>query len=109
MEVLTPMGALGVGGGCMLGRDQCLIDGARPNRIHGIGRACHGRIHMYFGWRGMAAAVIALSVTFSVAYQVSTSFRDRVDLVVTGVAQWSPQTATYDGVTERMEFFYHTD
>jgi len=64
--------------------------------------------HMYFGWRGMVAAVIALSVTFSVAYQVSTSFHDRVNLVATGVAQWSPQTATYDGVTERMEFFYHT-
>ena len=64
--------------------------------------------HMYFGWRGMVAAVIALTVTFSAAYQVSTSFHDRVNLVVTGVAQWNPQTATYDGVTERMEFFYHT-
>ena len=64
--------------------------------------------HMYFGWRGMVAAVIVLTVTFSTAYQVSTAFRDRVDLVATGVAQWSPQTATYDGVTERMEFFYHT-
>ena len=47
-------------------------------------------------------------MTFSVAYQVSTSFHDRVNLVATGVAQWNPQTATYDGVTERMEFFYHT-
>ncbi|THJ18083.1 MAG: O-antigen ligase family protein [Nitrospira sp. CG24B] len=64
--------------------------------------------HMYFGWRGMAAAAIALSVTFSAAYQVSTSFHDRVDLVATGVAQWNPQTATYDGVTERMEFFHYT-
>jgi O-antigen ligase len=64
--------------------------------------------HMYFGWRGMVAAVIALSVIFSAAYQVSTSFRDRVDLVARGVAQWNPQMTTYDGVTERMEFFYHT-
>lgn len=64
--------------------------------------------HMYFGWRGMVAAVIALGVTFSTAYQLSTSFHDRVNLVATGVTQWSPQTATYDGVTERMEFFYHT-
>lgn len=64
--------------------------------------------YMYFGWRGMAAAVIILCVTFSVAYQVSASFRDRVDLVATGIAQWNPQTATYDGVTERLEFFYHT-
>ena len=64
--------------------------------------------HMYFGWRGMVAAVVAISVTFSAAYQVSTSFHDRVDLVATGVAQWNPQTATYDGVTERMEFFHYT-
>lgn len=64
--------------------------------------------HVYFGWRGMVAAVMILSVMFSAAYHVSTSFRDRVDLVATGVAQWNPQTATYDGVTERMEFFYHT-
>ena len=64
--------------------------------------------HMYFGWRGMVAAVIALCVAFSAAYQVSTSFHDRVDLVATGVTHWSPQVATYDGVTERMEFFYHT-
>ena len=64
--------------------------------------------HMYFGWRGMVAAVVTISVTFSAAYQVSTSFHDRVDLVATGVAQWNPQTATYDGVTERMEFFHYT-
>ena len=64
--------------------------------------------HMYFRWRGMVAAVVAISVTFSAAYQVSTSFHDRVDLVATGVAQWNPQTATYDGVTERMEFFHYT-
>ncbi|TKB61876.1 MAG: O-antigen ligase family protein [Nitrospira sp.] len=64
--------------------------------------------HMYFGWRGMVAAVVAISVTFSAAYQVSTSFHDRVDLVATGVTQWNPQTATYDGVTERMEFFHYT-
>ncbi|HEX5544621.1 MAG TPA: O-antigen ligase family protein, partial [Nitrospira sp.] len=64
--------------------------------------------HMYFGWRGMVAALIALSVMFSTAYQVSTSFRDRVDLVATGVEQWNPRKATYDGVTERLELFYYT-
>jgi len=64
--------------------------------------------HMYYGWRGMVAAVVALGLTFSMAYQISTSFRDRIDLVVTGVTEWSPQAVTYDGVTERMEFFYHT-
>ncbi|MBX3328802.1 MAG: O-antigen ligase family protein [Nitrospira sp.] len=64
--------------------------------------------HMYFGWRGIVAAIIALTVTFSAAYQVSSSFHDRVDLVATGVTQWNPQMATYDGVTERMELFYYT-
>ena len=64
--------------------------------------------HMYFGWRGMAAAAIVLTVTFSVAYWISTTFHDRVNLVVTGVTQWNPRMPTYDGVTERMEFFYHT-
>lgn len=63
---------------------------------------------MHFGWRGMVAALVVLSATFSAAYQFSTSFHDRVNLVATGVTQWNPQTATYDGVTERMEFFYHT-
>lgn len=64
--------------------------------------------HTYLGWRGMLTAVIALSVILSTAYHVSTAFHDRIDLVVTGVTQWNPQMATYDGVTERMEFFYHT-
>lgn len=64
--------------------------------------------HMYFGWRGMVAAVIALSVTFSAAYQISTSFHDRVNLVVTGVAQWSSQVAAEDPIGQRLEFYYHT-
>lgn len=65
-------------------------------------------LYMSFGWRGMVVALMAVTVTFSTAYQVSGSFHDRVDLVATGIARWSPQMATYDGVTERMEFFYHT-
>lgn len=64
--------------------------------------------HMYFGWRGLVAAAISLSVMFSAAYQVSTSFHDRIDLVAAGVTQWNPQMATHDAVTERMEFLYHT-
>lgn len=64
--------------------------------------------HSYWGWRGMLAATIALSGMFSMAYHASTAFHDRVDLVATGVTRWNPQIATYDGVTERMEFFYHT-
>lgn len=64
--------------------------------------------HSYWGWRGMLVATIALSVMFSMAYYASTAFHDRVNLVATGVTQWNPQMATYDGVTERLEFFYHT-
>lgn len=64
--------------------------------------------HACLGWRGMMAAVLSLSVMFSMAYHVSASFHDRIDLVATGVMRWNPQMATYDGVTERMEFFYHT-
>jgi O-antigen ligase len=63
---------------------------------------------MYFGWRGMVAAAIALSVTFSAAYQISASFHDRVNLVATGVAQWSSQVAAEDPVGQRLEFYYHT-
>lgn len=62
----------------------------------------------YLGWRGMLSAIIALSMMFTMVYHVSTTFHDRVDLVATGVTRWNPQVATYDGVTERMEFFYHT-
>lgn len=64
--------------------------------------------HMYFGWRGMVAAVIVLTVTFSAAYQISTSFHDRVNLVATGVAQWSSQVAAEDPIGQRLEFYYHT-
>lgn len=64
--------------------------------------------HSYWGWRGILAATLALSAIFTMAYHVSTAFHDRVDLVATGVTQWNPQMSTYDGVTERMEFFYHT-
>jgi O-antigen ligase len=64
--------------------------------------------HMYFGWRGMVAAVIALAVTFSIAYQISTSFHDRVNLVATGVAQWNSQVAAEDPIGQRLEFYYHT-
>lgn len=64
--------------------------------------------HGYLGWRGLLGATIALSVIFMMAYHVSTAFHERVDLVASGVTRWNPQMATYDGVTERMEFFYHT-
>ena len=95
------------GAACLAAGNVLLMVQGRTGYVVLAGLAM-AAFHMYFGWRGMVAAAIALSVIFSAAYQGSTSFRNRVDLVATGIAQWSPQTATYDGVTERMEFFYHT-
>jgi len=61
------------------------------------------------GWRGILAAIMALSVSFSAAYQVSSSFHDRVNLVVSSVTQWNPKVAvTGDPVGWRLEYFYHT-
>lgn len=64
--------------------------------------------HMYFGWRGMLAAIVGLCLAFSAAYQVSSSFHQRVELVVSGTTQWNPQVAAADPVGWRLEFFYHT-
>lgn len=65
--------------------------------------------HMYFGWRGMLAAVAVLSLVFSAAYQLSSAFHQRVDLAVSGVTQWNPQVAVVnDPVGWRLEYFYHT-
>jgi len=96
-----------VGASCLAAGNVVLMVQGRTGYVVLAGLAMVA-FHMYFGWRGMVAAVVAISVIFSAAYQVSTSFHDRVDLVATGVAQWNPQTATYDGVTERMEFFHYT-
>ncbi|MFZ3013463.1 MAG: O-antigen ligase family protein [Nitrospira sp.] len=96
-----------VGASCLAAGNVVLMVQGRTGYVVLAGLAMVA-FYMYFGWRGMVAAVVSISVTFSAAYQFSTSFHDRVDLVATGVAQWNPQTATYDGVTERMEFFYHT-
>lgn len=65
--------------------------------------------HMYFGWRGILAAIVALSVSFTTAYQVSSSFHERVNLAVSGVTQWNPEVAVKDdAVGWRLEYFYHT-
>jgi O-antigen ligase len=96
-----------VGASCLAAGNVVLMVQGRTGYVVLAGLAMVA-FHMYFGWRGMVAAVVAISVTFSAAYQVSTSFHDRVDLVATGVAKWNPQMATYDGVTERMEFFHYT-
>lgn len=64
---------------------------------------------MIFGWRGVLAAVVALSFCFSTAYQVSSSFHERVNLAVASVTQWNPKVAVVeDPIGWRLEYYYHT-
>ncbi len=63
----------------------------------------------FYGWRGMFAAIVVLSVSFSAAYQVSPSFHERVNLTVSSVTEWNPEVAVVeDAVGWRLEYFYHT-
>ena len=65
--------------------------------------------HVVFGWRGMLAAIVALCVVFPVAYQVSSSFHQRVDLATSGMKQWNPNVAVVgDSIGWRLEYVYHT-
>ncbi len=65
--------------------------------------------YMFFGWRGIVAAILVLSLSFSAAYQVSSSFHTRVKLAVSAVTQWNPQVAVKDDpIGWRLEYFYHT-
>lgn len=64
---------------------------------------------VFYGWRGMLAAIVALGVSFSTAYQVSSSFHERVNLTVSSVTEWNPEVAVVDdAVGWRLEYFYHT-
>jgi O-antigen ligase len=64
---------------------------------------------VFYGWRGILAAIVALCLTFSMAYQVSLSFHERVSLAVSSVTQWNPQVAVKDDpIGWRLEYFYHT-
>jgi O-antigen ligase len=65
--------------------------------------------HMILGWRGILAAIVVISVSFSTAYKVSSSFHERVNLTVSSVTEWNPEVAVVeDAVGWRLEFFYHT-
>jgi len=65
--------------------------------------------HMAFGWRGVAAATVVLSISFSTAYQISSSFHERVNLAVASVTQWNPKVAVVnDPIGWRLEYYYHT-
>jgi O-antigen ligase len=65
--------------------------------------------HVVFGWRGILAAIVALGVVFSVAYQISSSFHQRMDLATASITQWNPKVAVVDdSVGWRLEYVYHT-
>lgn len=64
-------------------------------------------LHAVFDWRGVAGAVAALALVFSGAYQVSTSFQDRVNLTLSNATQGI--SASGDLATqERAEFYQYT-
>lgn len=64
-------------------------------------------LHILFGWRGVGGAVVILALVFSGAYQVSTSFHDRVSLTASNVTQWGPGAADI-ATRERLEFYRYT-
>ncbi len=65
--------------------------------------------HVRFGWRGMLAAFVVLCVAFSSVYQVSSSFRHRVEMTTAGITQWDPKVAVVeDSIGWRLEYAYHT-
>ena len=65
--------------------------------------------HVRFGWKGMLAALVVLCVAFSSVYQVSSSFRQRVEMTTAGITQWDPKVAVVeDSIGWRLEYAYHT-
>lgn len=65
-------------------------------------------LHVFWGWRGILAAMVFVSAAFAGAYTVSTSFHTRMDLAVTNAQNWSPDVAAHEAITERLEFYQHT-
>ncbi|MBL8053527.1 MAG: O-antigen ligase family protein [Nitrospira sp.] len=64
-------------------------------------------LHTVFGWRGMAGAVTILVLLFSGAYQLSTSFHNRVTLTASNVTQGISLGGDV-ATQERVEFYRHT-
>jgi O-antigen ligase len=64
-------------------------------------------LHAAFGWRGVAGAVTILALVFSGAYQVSTSFHDRVHLTASNVTQGISLSSDL-ATRERVEFYQYT-
>jgi O-antigen ligase len=65
-------------------------------------------LHLVWGWRGMAAAVVLLTLVFAGAYQFSTPFHKRISLAAANLTEWDPQSSARGGVSERLEFYRHT-
>jgi len=59
-------------------------------------------------WKGLAAAVVAVFVSFAAAYQLSNGFRERVSLAEVEARQWQPGVATQTSVGIRLEFYRNT-
>jgi O-antigen ligase len=65
-------------------------------------------LHLLWGWRGIAAAVVLLSGAFAGAYAVSSSFHDRLDLAVNNARNWNPDVSATEAISERLEFYQNT-
>lgn len=98
----------GWGGAATLGAINVLMVHGRTGYVVLAGLAIL-TFAAFYGWRGIFAAVVALSISFSTAYHVSPSFHERVSLAVASATQWNPKVAVVeDPVGWRLEFFYHT-
>ncbi|MBS0150343.1 MAG: O-antigen ligase family protein [Nitrospira sp.] len=64
-------------------------------------------LHTVFGWRGVAGAVTILVLVFCGAYQISTSFHNRVTLTVSNVTQGISLGGDV-ATQERVEFYQYT-
>ncbi len=65
-------------------------------------------LHVFWGWRGIAASAVLVSGAFAGAYAVSSSFHDRLDLAVNNTRNWSPNVSAKDPISERLEFYQNT-
>jgi O-antigen ligase len=61
-----------------------------------------------WGWRGLAASVLALSLVFAGGYRLSSNLSQRVDQVAAELQRWQPGTPMHGGVIERLEFYRNT-
>lgn len=65
-------------------------------------------LHVIWGWKGTAGAVVLVGLLFASAYAVSPSFHQRIDQTVMNAQNWNPAVAGHEGITERLEFYDNT-